>query len=104
MTTFKDVKIELKNLKHVEHLTNAISGACANGVDLAKCLQASAEIREKYIDAISKLDVENQTILIDSFVNGMSYRSIGRKLSYSEETIKKRVKKSIRQIVEYLNN
>jgi len=59
--------------------------------------------KEQYFEAISHLAPINQTIIIDSVINGVTYWKIGNKLGFSDETIKKRVSRSILNIVNYLN-
>ena len=129
MVSFEQVKQDLKNLKHIEYLIQTFTDAQerlqkqydkhkSNGAteeDLNKLKESMKKLdtdgfikesilkKEKYFEAISNLEPINQTIIIDSIINGVTYWKIGNKLHFSEITIKKRVNKSIRQIVGYLN-
>ena len=129
MVSFEQVKQDLRNLKHIEYsiqtFTEAFNklqmqyekqkGSNASEEDLKRLndsinkldpnglIKQSIEKKEKYFVAISHLDPINQTIIVDSIINGVTYWKIGNKLGYSEVAIKKRVNKSIKQIVDYLN-
>lgn len=129
MVSFEQVKQDLRNLKHIEYsiqtFTEAYNklqmqydkqrGSNASEEDLKRLndsikkldpnglIKQSIEKKEKYFEAISHLESINQTIIIDSVINGVTYWKIGNKLGYSEVAIKKRVNKSIRQIVDYIN-
>ena len=74
-----------------------------NKLDTDGFIKKSIIKKEQYFEAISSLEPINQTIIIDSVINGVAYWKIGNKLHFSEVTIKKRVNKSIRQLVDYLN-
>lgn len=130
MITFEQVKQDLRNLKHIEYSIQTFTEAhdklqkqydkhkqdkSATDEDLKKLqlslekldtnefIKKSIEKKEQYFEAISHLEPINQTIIIDSVINGVTYWRIGNKLGFSEIAIKKRVNKSIRQIVDYLN-
>lgn len=130
MASFEQVKQDLRNLKHIEYSIQTFTEAQdklikqyekhkdnpnANKEDLDKLqeslrkldanglIKKSIEKKEKYFEAISHLDSINQTIILDSIINGVTYWKIGNKLGFSEIAIKKRVNKSVRQIVDYLN-
>lgn len=127
--TFEQVRHDLRNLKHIEYsiqtfteahnklqrqyeqhknngaseedlrkLSESIKKLDANGL-----IKQSIEKKDKYFEAIAHLESVNKTIIIDSVINGVTYWKIGNKLGYSDETIKKRVNKSIKQIVDYIN-
>ena len=130
MITFEQVKQDLRNLKHIEYSIQTFTEAqdklikqyekhknnpestkkdleklqdSLNKLDTNGFIKQSIEKKEKYLEAISHLEPINQTIIIDSVINGVTYWKIGNRLGFSEVAIKKRVNKCVRQIVEYLN-
>ncbi len=131
MVSFEQVKQDLRNLKHIEYSIQTFTEAqeklqkqyekhkqnkSATDEDLQKLKESMEKLdangfikksilkKEQYFEAISHLEPINQSIIIDSVVNGVTYWRIGNKLGFSEVAIKKRVNKSVRQIVNYLNN
>ena len=128
MVTFEQVKKDLRNLKHLEYSIQTFLVASEkfkkqyenhreNGateeqlkifkesidkLDANEFIKQSILKKEQYFDAISHLEPINQTIIIDSVINGETYWKIGNKVGFSEVAIKKRVNKSIRQIVSHL--
>ena len=130
MVTFEQVKKDLRNLRYLECSIRTFTEAneklkkqyekhkedknsaeeelkkleeARKKLDTNGFIKKSIEKKQRYFDAISHLEPINQTIIIDSVINGETYWKIGIKLSFSEIAIKKRVNKSIGQIVEYLN-
>lgn len=63
--------------------------------------QATA-LEERYMEAISRLDPLDKTIILDGYINGKAYWKIGRDIGYTEDGIKKRVAKIIEKIAEIL--
>ena len=53
-----------------------------------------------YMEAISKLEPLDRTIILDGYINGKAYWKIGRDIGYTEVGIQKRVNK----IIEILAN
>lgn len=131
MVSFEQVKQDLRNLKHIEYSIQTFTEAheklqkqyekhkqneSATDEDLQKLKESMEKLdangfikqsilkKEQYFEAISHLEPINQSIIIDSVINGVTYWKIGNKLGFSEVAIKKRVNKSVRQIVDYLNN
>ncbi len=58
-------------------------------------------LEEKYIDAISTLGPIEKSIIIDTYINGIPYWKIGITLGYSEEGIRKRLAKALKEIASY---
>ena len=131
MLSFEQVKKDLRSLKHLEYSIQTFTEAherlkkqyevhkkdglsteaelkklldAINRLNASEFIRKSIEKKGRYFEAISQLEPMNQTIIIDSVINGVTYWKIGNKLGYSDETIKKRVNKSIKQIVKILNN
>ena len=131
MLSFEQVKKDLRSLKHLEYSIQTFTEAherlkkqyeahkndglsteaelkklidAINRLNASEFIRKSIEKKDRYFEAISQLEPMNQTIIIDSVINGVTYWKIGNKLGYSDETIKKRVNKSIKQIVKILNN
>ena len=130
MVNFEQVKQDLRNLKHIEYSIQTFTEAqeklqkqyekhqqdkSATDEDLKKLKESMDKLdangfikqsilkKEQYLEAISHLEPINQTIIVDSVINGVTYWKIGNKLGFSEVAIKKRVNKAVRQIVDYLN-
>ena len=131
MLSFEQVKKDLRSLKHLEYSIQTFTEAherlrkqyeahkndglstevelkklldAINRLDASKFIRKSIEKKDKYFEAISQLEPMNQTIIVDSVINGVTYWKIGNKLGFSEIAIKKRVERSIRQIMEIVNN
>ena len=131
MVSFEQVKKDLRNLKHIEYSIQTFTEAqeklqrqydkhkqneSAKAEDLHKLKESMKKLdvngfikqsilkKEKYFEAISHLEPINQTIIVDSVINGVAYWKIGNRIGFSEVAIKKRVNKSVKQIVDYLNN
>lgn len=129
--TYEQVKKDLRNLKHLEYSIQTFTQAnerlkrqyelhkkdglsteaeleklleAIKRLDASKFIRKSIEKKDKYFSAISQLEPMNQTIIVDSVINGVTYWKIGNKLGFSEIAIKKRVERSIRQIMEIINN
>lgn len=130
MVNFEQVKQDLRNLKHIEYSIQTFTEAqeklqkqyekhkqtkSATDEDLQKLKESMDKLdangfikqsilkKDQYFEAISHLEPINQTIIVDSVINGVTYWKIGNKLGFSEVAIKKRVNKAVRQIVDYLN-
>ena len=125
MVTFEQVKKDLRNLRHIEYSIRTFSEArsrlqhqydeCEKAGDvetLEKLKESISKLdangfikrsivkKDKYFKAIACLEPMNQTIIIDSVINGVPYWKIGNQLGFSEVAIKKRVNKAINQIAE----
>lgn len=66
--------------------------------DIAK----ATALEEKYMQIINRLESIEKTIILDGYINGKPYWKIGQGIGYSEEGVKKRVKKIIVKIVKLL--
>lgn len=129
LVTLEEVKRDLKSLKHLEYSIRAFGVACENlqkqydfyknaggvsedverlrvaikNLKISELIKSSIAKKEKYFEAIAFLEPINRTIIVDSVINGCTYWQIGKKLGYSDEAIKKRVNKAIKQIAEFVN-
>lgn len=126
--TFEQVKRELRNLRHIEYAIRTFSEArsrllhqyeeCAktedtetleklkesiSKLDANEFIRKSIVKKDLYFNAIACLEPINQTIIIDSVINGVPYWKIGKQLGFSEVAVKKRVNKAIHQIAEIMN-
>lgn len=65
-------------------------------------IKEATALEERYMGAISRLEPLDKTIILDGYVNGKAYWKIGRDIGYTEDGIKKRVKKSIEKLATLL--
>ena len=70
---------------------------------LCKEIDSAREIEEKYMDAISALGPIEKSIVIDTYINGIPYWKVGADLGYSEEGVRKRLSKAIKEITTFFN-
>lgn len=77
---------------------------CIELIDSNKYISQSIELKEKYLNALNKLDEFTKAIIVDAFINDCTYVEISLKMFCSVETVKRRVKSGIEQLVEILNN
>ena len=63
-------------------------------------IKEATTLESLYMEAISKLEPLDRTIILDSYINGKAYWKIGRDIGYTEVGIQKRVNK----IIEILAN
>lgn len=64
-------------------------------LNISKYINESRTTEERYIDAINTLEPVDKAIILDSYINGRAYWQIGQKIGFSEEGVRKRVKKII---------
>ena len=77
---------------------------CINLIDSNTFVNQTVELKERYLNAIAKLDDITKAIILDAFVNSASYVDISRKMYCSVETVKRRVKSGIYFIMEQMNS
>ena len=70
---------------------------------IEKEIESARELEEKYMSAISTLGPIDKSIIIDTYINGVPYWKIGVALGYSEEGIRKRLGKAIKEISSIVN-
>lgn len=63
-------------------------------------IKEATTLESLYMEAISKLEPLDRTIILDGYINGKAYWKIGRDIGYTEVGIQKRVNK----IIEILAN
>ena len=63
-------------------------------------IKEATTLESPYMEAISKLEPLDRTIILDGYINGKAYWKIGRDIGYTEVGIQKRVNK----IIEILAN
>ena len=63
-------------------------------------IKEATTLESLYMEAISKLEPLDRTIILDGYINGKAYWKIGREIGYTEVGIQKRVNK----IIEILAN
>jgi len=130
MLSFEEVKKDLTSLKHLEYSIHTFTEAherlnkqyalhkeknlsteaelkklkdAIDRLNASDFIKKSIEKKDRYFEAIAKLDPMNQTILVDFVINGEAYWKIGNKLGFSSEGVRKRVRRAIKQIVKILN-
>jgi len=54
------------------------------------------------MDAISKLDPLDRTIILDGYINGKPYWKIGRDIGYTERGVQKRIGAIIEKLAKML--
>lgn len=88
-------KVLLKDAAETDKIERVISS-----LHIDEHIAKATTLEEKYISAIQKLSPTEQIIIVDSYINGLTYWQIGEKIGYSESGIKKRVNKIIEKIAE----
>ncbi len=83
----KRIEEQISNLKRVLSLMR-----------LDAYIEKATALEKKYIVAINKLDNIEKTLILDTFINGISYWKIGLNLGYAEETVRKKVSRAIRKL------
>ena len=77
---------------------------CIKFIDSNTFVKQSIEQKEKYMRAINMLDSFTRAIIVDAFINDCTYTQISQKMYCSEETVKRRVKSGISDILDIMNN
>ena len=77
---------------------------CIKFIDSNTFVKQSIEQKEKYMRAINMLDSFTKAIIVDAFINDCTYTQISQKMYCSEETVKRRVKSGISDILDIMNN
>ena len=125
----KEIKKDLRQLKKTIHIIDALKRSQARYTDRIETLskfqqtpkikqqiettkkvmsllriedyiKEANEIESKYMDAINSLEPIERTIIIESFLNGKPYWKIVQDLGYEEETVRKKVNRILRKIVQ----
>ena len=73
-----------------------------SSLNLDRLISESTELEVKYITAISSLPPLDQVIILDAYVNGLTYWQIGRKIGYSESGLKKHINKTVENLAKIL--
>ena len=79
-----------KKLQRVDELINKL--------ELDRLIDEVTHRESLYMDAISKLEPHDMTIILECYVNGRTYRDMGYYLGYTEVAIRKKVSKIIENL------
>lgn len=66
------------------------------------CIKEATELESRYMEAISKLEPLDRTIILDGYINGKAYWKIGRDIGYTERGVQKRVVIAIETLANYI--
>ena len=69
-----------------------------SSLDFATKIDNALSLEEKYMGFITSLDPLDRDIIIDAYINGLPYWKIGLEIGYSEEGVRKKVSKIIKEI------
>ncbi len=69
---------------------------------ISEQIKEASALEERYMVAINRLEPLDKIIILDGYINGKAYWKIGRDIGYTEDGIKKRIKKSIEQLAKML--
>ena len=69
-----------------------------SSLDFTRKIDQALFLESKYMETITSLDPLDRTIILDAYVNGLPYWKIGISLGYSEEGIRKKISKIIKNI------
>lgn len=86
-----------KSKLEIEKIERVISS-----LNVEHLIAESTELEERYIKAISTFPPLDQVIIIDSYINGLTYWQIGRKIGYSESGVKRRIKKVVERLADII--
>lgn len=67
-------------------------------LDIATKISEAQEIEEKYMKTILSLSPLDRSIILDAYINGQAYWKIGVAIGYSEEGVRKKISKIIKNI------
>lgn len=65
-------------------------------------IKEATMLESLYMEAISKLEPLDRTIILDGYINGTSYWKIGRDIGYTERGVQKRVTIAIKILANYV--
>jgi len=65
-------------------------------------IKEATALESLYMDAISKLDPLDRTIILDGYINGKPYWKIGRDIGYTERGVQKRIGAIIEKLAKML--
>ena len=66
------------------------------------CIKEATALEALYMEAISKLEPLDRTIILDGYINGKAYWKIGRDIGYTEIGVQKRVGRIIEMIADLI--
>ena len=67
-------------------------------LNIATKISEAQEIEEKYMKTILSLSPLDRSIILDAYINGQAYWKIGVAIGYSEEGVRKKISKIIKNI------
>ena len=79
-----------ENLEEAEKIRKNLSSLRIDDI-----IKKATTLESVYMDAISKLEPLDRTIILDGYINGKAYWKIGRDIGYTEIGIQKRVSRII---------
>lgn len=65
-------------------------------------IREATELESRYMEALSRLDGQDRAILLDGYLCGKPYWKIGMELGYSEDGVKKRVRRALERLEKYV--
>lgn len=65
-------------------------------------IREATELESRYMGALARLDGQDRAILLDGYLCGKPYWKIGMELGYSEDGVKKRVRRALERLEKYL--
>lgn len=127
MKEIKEVKRDLNELRKLTHAIKAIESAAdthksrirllsslaqtdkikeliSKEEELLKSIYGADKIEETqslekaYMDAIMSLDPTDRSIALNTYINGLPYWKTGLEVGYTEEGVRKRIAKIVKQI------
>lgn len=88
--TYLEEKNTKENLQEASNIRKNLSALRIDDV-----IREATALETLYMDAISKLEPLDRTIILDGYINGKAYWKIGRDIGYTEAGVQKRVNKII---------
>lgn len=127
MKEIKEVKKDLNELRKLTHAIKSLESAAnthKSRIKLLSCLAQTDKIKELiskeeellkniygadkiekaqslekiYMNAIMSLDPTDRSIALNTYINGLPYWKTGLEIGYSEEGVRKRIAKIVKQI------
>lgn len=90
----------LERMEQTDKVKNIIAKEreLLSSLDFATKIDKALELEKKYMEAITALDPLDREIILDAFINGLPYWKIGISVGYSEEGVRKKISKIIKNI------
>lgn len=90
----------LERMERTEKINNIIERErnLIATLDVATKINEALLLEEKYMGIIMSLEPLDRSIILDTYINGLPYWKIGMQVGYSEEGIRKKISKIIKNI------